>query len=139
MYLGVTPFPISTRNSAIGVAHLASKTAVRQMFVSTDPAMQRLAREANEILARGEGDVKGEPFEVLRMPDFEDMYGPGGDDELVPMGPVSPDKASIILHSSGEVAPCMGARPWGAHAGCGHGTHTNTMQVRPRFPNRSNS
>ena len=54
MYLGVTPFPISTRNSAIGVAHLASKTAVRQMFVSTDPAMQRIAREANEILARGE-------------------------------------------------------------------------------------
>ena len=43
MYLAVTPFPISIRNSPIAVAHLARKTGVRYMFVSSDPAMQRLA------------------------------------------------------------------------------------------------
>ena len=31
MYLGLTAFPISTRNSAIAVAHLVSKIGVRQM------------------------------------------------------------------------------------------------------------
>ena len=70
MYLGLTPFPISTRNSAVAVAHLVSKTGVKQMFVSSDPAMQRLAQEANEHLAKD-----GLEFEVLPMPLFEDIYG----------------------------------------------------------------
>ncbi|KAI0743085.1 acetyl-CoA synthetase-like protein [Daedaleopsis nitida] len=99
MYLGLTPFPISTRNSALAVAHLVSKTGVQQMFVSADPAMQRLAAETNELLAKD-----GLEFELLPMPDFVDMYGPGGDAELVPMGKVSPDKTCIILHSSGSTA-----------------------------------
>ena len=67
------------------------------MYVSADPAMQRLAREANEILAKD-----GKAFEPLPMPHFEDMYGPGGDEALVPMGDVSPDKPCLIIHSSGE-------------------------------------
>ncbi len=97
MYLGLTPFPISTRNSAIAIAHLVTKTGVKQMFVSADPAMQRLAHETNELLAKD-----GKEFELLPMPTYEDMYGPGGDDALVPMGKVSPNKTCIILHSSGE-------------------------------------
>ncbi|KAM5541012.1 hypothetical protein V8D89_005323 [Ganoderma adspersum] len=99
MYLGLTAFPISTRNSAIAVAHLVSKIGVRQMYVSADPAMQRLAQEANELLAKD-----GIEFEALPMPNFEDLYGPGGDDALVPMGKVSPDKTCIIIHSSGSTA-----------------------------------
>ncbi|KAI0758786.1 acetyl-CoA synthetase-like protein [Fomes fomentarius] len=99
MYLGLTTFPISTRNSALTVAHLVTKTGVKQMYVSGDPAMQRLAQEANEILAKD-----GLEFDFLPMPTFEDLYGPGGDEELVPMGKVSPDKTSIILHSSGSTA-----------------------------------
>ena len=106
MYLGLTAFPISTRNSAIAVAHLVAKIGVRQMYVSADPAMQRLAQEANELLAK---DGPGNAFEALPMPDFEDLYGPGGDgdgdDALVPMGRVSPDKTCIIIHSSGESGP----------------------------------
>ena len=81
------------------------------MFVSADPAMQRLAREANELLAE-----KGLEFEVLSMPTFEDMYGPGGDDALVPMGKVSPDKTCIILHSSGEQHSSECATPRGVRA-----------------------
>lgn len=97
MYLGLAPFPISTRNSAIAVAHLVSKTGVRQMFVSADPAMQRLAHDAIEILAKD-----GRELELLPMPTFEDMYTAGDDEALVPMGKVSPDQTAIILHSSGE-------------------------------------
>ena len=100
MYLAVTPFPISIRNSPIAVAHLVMKTGARKMFVSADPAMQRLAREANEILAK-----EGREFEFLPMPLFEDLYGPGGDDGLVPMGNVHQDKVAIIMHSSGTSEP----------------------------------
>ena len=100
MYLAVTPFPISIRNSPIAVAHLVMKTGVKKMFVSADPAMQRLAHEANEILAK-----EGRAFEFLPMPLFEDLYGPGGDDELVPMGKVDQDKVAIIMHSSGTFEP----------------------------------
>lgn len=103
MYLGLTPFPISTRNSAIGVAHHVSKTGVRQMFVSADPAMQRLAHETIELLAKD-----GLALDLLPMPTFEDMYGPGGDDAFVPMGKVSPDQTSIILHSSGKHSEALG-------------------------------
>ncbi|KAI0772397.1 acetyl-CoA synthetase-like protein [Trametes elegans] len=99
MYAGQTVFPISTRNSALGVAHLISKTGVRQIFVSADPAMQRLAHDAVELLAKD-----GLELELLPMPTFEDMYGPGGDDALVPMGKVHPDKTAIIIHSSGSTA-----------------------------------
>lgn len=100
MYLGLTAFPISTRNSAIAVAHLVSKIGVRQMYVSADPAMQRLAQEANELLLAKDGIE----FEALPMPNFEDLYGPGGDDALVPMGKVTRIRrasSSILLVSLG--------------------------------------
>ena len=136
MYLGLTAFPISTRNSAIAVAHLVSKIGVRQMYVSADPAMQRLAQEANELLLAKDGIE----FEALPMPNFEDLYGPGGDDALVPMGKVSPDKTCIIIHSSGEfgsgpadqpVASPLFPRSW-------HGTYVG-VQGRPRSRSQSSS
>ena len=99
MYLAVTPFPISIRNSPVAIAHLAMKTGVRHMFVSSDPAMQRLARQANEILAKD-----GHECVFLPYPLFEDLYGPGRDENLVSMGPVNEMKTSIIMHSSGEVS-----------------------------------
>ena len=97
MYLGLTPFPISTRNSAIAIAYFVRTLGIHQMFVSGDPAMQRLARETNALLAK-----EGKEFELLPMPAFEDLYGPGDDNALVPMGKVSPNKTCIILHSSGQ-------------------------------------
>ncbi|KAI0633130.1 acetyl-CoA synthetase-like protein [Trametes polyzona] len=99
MYLGLTAFPISTRNSPIAVAHLVSKTGVRQLFVSADPAMQQLANEAVKLLNKD-----GVELELLPMPTYKDLYGPGGDDALVPMGDVSPEKTCLILHSSGSTA-----------------------------------
>ena len=100
MYLGLTPFPISIRNSAIAIAYFVRTLGIQQMFVSVDPAMQRLARDTNALLAE-----EGKEFELLPMPTFEDLYGAGGDAALVPMGKVSPDKTCIIIHSSGESGP----------------------------------
>ncbi|KAF8196149.1 hypothetical protein BJ912DRAFT_846943 [Pholiota molesta] len=48
MKAGFTAFPISTRNSADGVAHLLAKTSSRLLFASADAAVARLA----ELLAR---------------------------------------------------------------------------------------
>ena len=100
MYLGLTPFPISTRNSAIAIAYFVRTLGIHQMVVSGDPAMQRLARDTNALLAK-----EGKEFELLPMPTFQDLYGPGDDDELVPMGEVDPNKTCVILHSSGEFSP----------------------------------
>ena len=38
---------------------------------------------------------------LLPVPCFGDLYGPGGDEALVPMGDVHEDRVSIIMHSSG--------------------------------------
>ncbi|KAI9058660.1 acetyl-CoA synthetase-like protein [Trametes sanguinea] len=99
MYLGLTPFPISTRNSALAVAHLVSKTGVQQMFVSADPAMQRLAKETISLLRKD-----GRELEILPMPTYNDIYGPGGDNALVPMAKANPNRTCLILHSSGSTA-----------------------------------
>ena len=72
------------------------------MYVSVSPAMQRLAREANEILTQ----ENGRGFDMLPMPEFEDLYGPGGDEQLVPMGHVDANNTLIMLHSSGMLVLC---------------------------------
>src|ERR1700742_5168579 len=46
MRCGLACFPSSTRNSAAAVAHLIRTTGLLQLFVSSDPAMQRLAHDA---------------------------------------------------------------------------------------------
>lgn len=99
MHLGFTPFPISTRNSAVGVAHLMGKTGILQLFVSPDPAMQRLAQQAIEILAKEGTDV-----EILNLPQFEDIYNDNNDFQDVEPGPIGPDTTVLILHSSGSTA-----------------------------------
>lgn len=101
MNLGYTAFPISTRNSPAAVAHLLSKTGVLQLFVSPDPAMQRLSREALDILARD-----GHKVEVLPVPQFEDLFLGGNNGKQAP--PVArteklkADGQALILHSSGK-------------------------------------
>ena len=64
--------------------------------------MQRLAREANEILTQ----ENGRGFDVLPMPEFEDLYGSGGDEQLVSMGHVDANNTLIMLHSSGMLVLC---------------------------------
>lgn len=98
MHAGLTAFPISTRNSVVGVAHLIRTTGLRLLFVSPDPAMQRLARDACAIL-KGEGIT----VDIISSPHFEELYN--GDNTQGSLAPVrnSPDPVVLILHSSGAL------------------------------------
>ncbi|TBU53497.1 acetyl-CoA synthetase-like protein [Dichomitus squalens] len=98
MYLGHTPFPISARNSSVAVAHLIRKTSLRQLFVSRDAAMQRIAHEAKEQLAND-----GYEVELLPLPEFTDLYNDGPEPDI-PMSRIVPDKPALILHSSGSTS-----------------------------------
>ena len=104
MHAGLTAFPISTRNSVIGVAHLIRTTELRLLFVSPDAAMQRTALDACAIL-KGEGiDIH-----ILPLPQFQDLYNQ--DDSSTSLTPVkyTPDPIVLILHSSGmpRYLPCL--------------------------------
>ncbi|KAI0350525.1 acetyl-CoA synthetase-like protein [Trametes cingulata] len=100
MYLGYTPFPISVRNSAVAVAHLIRRTSVRDLLVSHDAAMQRVAQEAKEELAK-----EGYEVNLLPVPTFDGLYkSTDGNATDIAMGPVAADKPAIILHSSGSTS-----------------------------------
>ncbi|TFK84744.1 acetyl-CoA synthetase-like protein [Polyporus arcularius HHB13444] len=98
MSRGDTPFPISTRNSALAVAHLVKQTGIQHLFVSSDPAMQRLAHEAAELRA-----ADGARVQTFQMPTFEDLYlkDEGVDFEVQKRGL---DEIVMIMHSSGSTA-----------------------------------
>ncbi|KAH7912513.1 hypothetical protein BJ138DRAFT_785417 [Hygrophoropsis aurantiaca] len=98
MYIGLSPFPISTRNSAAGVAHLLQATGVQKLFISKDPAMQRLSKEAIEALAK-----EGYSVETILMPQFSDLYTQG-EPEPVVLRKIGLDATAIIMHSSGSTA-----------------------------------
>lgn len=99
MHAGLTAFPISTRNSVVGIAHLIRTTNLRLLFVSPDTAMQRLALDACTLLKSEGIDVH-----ILPAPQFEDLYNQ--DSSVTQLAPVrsSPDPEILILHSSGSTA-----------------------------------
>lgn len=100
MHAGLTAFPISTRNSVVGVAHLIRATGLRLLFVSPDPAMQRIALDACEIL-KGEGIT----VNIVPAPQFGDLYNEDNtSNKLTPLRS-SPDPVVLILHSSGRSGP----------------------------------
>ncbi|KAF8488261.1 acetyl-CoA synthetase-like protein [Gautieria morchelliformis] len=101
MSLGCTAFPISTRNSPLAIAHLVSKMRVFQLFVSPDPAMQRLSRESLDLLAKD-----GHNVEILPTPRFEELFRGTGGKQTAPVAiqPLQIDRPGLILHSSGSTA-----------------------------------
>jgi acyl-CoA synthetase (AMP-forming)/AMP-acid ligase II len=101
---GYVAFPISPRNSALGVANLLVKTKCVHMFVSEDLAMKTLAENALEIL-RSDPELSKHPkVHKLSLPTFDYLY-PEEDDAFEPLSPFkcSIDTPAFILHSSGEV------------------------------------
>lgn len=109
MRLGLTPFPLSVRNSPVAVAHLINKAQLLQVFVSPDPAMQRLVAEARDILRRDGLDI-----EVMDMIQFEDLQdkleGTGVNDvarltEELKLQKVNMNDTAVIIHSSGIRIP----------------------------------
>ncbi|KAG7441925.1 acetyl-CoA synthetase-like protein [Guyanagaster necrorhizus] len=85
---GYTAFPISTRNSPAGVAHLLASTGYEYLFVSADSAMQEIARMQDGI-------------NLIPMPTFEDLYL---NNDSEPLPHVRPDleQLALIIHSSGS-------------------------------------
>jgi hypothetical protein len=99
MHAGLTAFPISTRNSVVGVAHLIRSTGLRLLFASPDLAMQRIALEATAILEK-----EGITFSVLAAPQFGELYNEDhSHKQLVPVRSCA-DPVVLILHSSGGLA-----------------------------------
>ncbi|EJC99569.1 acetyl-CoA synthetase-like protein [Fomitiporia mediterranea MF3/22] len=58
MRAGIQPFPISIRNSAIGVANMLQQTTACHIFVSADDAMQKVCRSALEEIGSGLSEYK---------------------------------------------------------------------------------
>ncbi|CDO76173.1 hypothetical protein BN946_scf185034.g6 [Trametes cinnabarina] len=99
MYLGHGVFPLSIRNSAVAIAHLTRRTALRHLFVSHDPAMQRLADEAKDILTK-----EGYEIEIVPLPEFRDLYNESKEGLDIEMAPQNDEKTCLILHSSGSTS-----------------------------------
>ncbi|KAJ3540826.1 hypothetical protein NM688_g6172 [Phlebia brevispora] len=93
---GLTPFLISTRNSAEAVRHLLTVTGAHLLFTSQEPAVQALAEEALQ---------NGPSVRKSYMPEFNDIFMPRGDGKLTFLGPQRDlDAPSIVLHSSGSTS-----------------------------------
>ncbi|THH09230.1 hypothetical protein EW145_g2182 [Phellinidium pouzarii] len=101
MRTGWTLFPISPRNSAPAVAALLSQTKATHLFVSVEPAIQRLADAA---LKQVDSEAA---IEKHAMPIFEDLFPTKGCDPSfipVPLANIDLDAHAIIFHSSGTTA-----------------------------------
>lgn len=95
MCAGYQAFPISPRNSPVAVAHLLASTRSKHVFVSSDPAMQKLADAASKT----EG---ASTFEVLPMPAFEQLFSNNTDNgRFLSTERLDLNRPAIILHSSG--------------------------------------
>ena len=105
MYAGHTPFPISIRNSAPAIAQLIRQTSMSVLLVSSDSAMQRLAHEAEGILAREDYAVQ-----ILPLPAFKDLYDGSEVGEFRRI-PVTEDTPALILHSSGMLLSLAALTP----------------------------
>ncbi|KAI0734153.1 hypothetical protein C8Q72DRAFT_770789 [Fomitopsis betulina] len=104
MRAGYVPFPISTRNSPAGVAHLLEKTGAKHLIVGLDPAMQSLAADAIQTLKSQHPSVT--VLTTSQMPVFGDLYSEhlGPVEVDVPYEKPSPQQLVFLLHSSGSTA-----------------------------------
>jgi acyl-CoA synthetase (AMP-forming)/AMP-acid ligase II len=104
MKAGFTAFPISTRNSADGIAHLLAKTSSRLLFASADAAVARLAEASCSIFA---ADNEGVCVPRVVVPAFEYFYNASPQaGEAVPTRVISDPSTTpcVIIHSSGTVS-----------------------------------
>ncbi|KAF7797380.1 hypothetical protein EIP86_008575 [Pleurotus ostreatoroseus] len=101
MSLGHIAFPLSPRNSPVVTAHLLEKVGVDYIFVSEDPDMQALAKEANELLvAKGLQAVNIVAMTSIMNLDPEDTTA-GLETGIKD---IADTDVAIILHSSGTTA-----------------------------------
>lgn len=110
---GIRPFPISIRNSAIGVANLIQQSGASHVFVTSDEAMQSVIKAAFKELkteTSGESGYGQRPppasISTLPMPTFEVLFPITDDTEKFHLLPATNtpdlDSPALILHSSGK-------------------------------------
>lgn len=102
MRLGLTPFPLSIRNSPIAIAHLIKKTQIQQLFVSPDPAMQRLRKDSLAILKQDGIDIEVMPMIQFDAISDESAQAVELDTVDLQVPKIDMSTLAIILHSSGE-------------------------------------
>ncbi|TFY76506.1 hypothetical protein EWM64_g7507 [Hericium alpestre] len=102
VYAGFVPFLISTRNSAVAVADLLSKTGVSRLLIGVEDSLHEVVDEAMKLL-KEQGNVMASVPQVA-APLFGDLYTQ--DDGEVPAKAAahSVDSPFVILHSSGSTA-----------------------------------
>ncbi|KIJ40867.1 hypothetical protein M422DRAFT_780553 [Sphaerobolus stellatus SS14] len=97
----ILPFALSTRNSAVAIAHLIRAKHVSYLWVTEGP-MKTLANEALNHL------TPDEVPSVFSFPTFSELFDEQNDfvstisDEV--LAPTALDRPALILHSSGSTA-----------------------------------
>ncbi|KAF9012818.1 acetyl-CoA synthetase-like protein [Hymenopellis radicata] len=107
MCANIVFFPISTRNSALAIAHLVNEVGVSHVFVGHDPALHDLMQQATELLRTKY--ISTNPPTALAMPTFEELFKDDWQTCLdregeLPRAPMNPDATALYLHSSGSTA-----------------------------------
>ncbi|EPQ58591.1 acetyl-CoA synthetase-like protein, partial [Gloeophyllum trabeum ATCC 11539] len=99
---GHVAFPISTRNSQLGTAHLLRESGAKYLFLSKDDVHQKLGTEAkNIVLQEGTRDITiVSPPEYAELFEKEDAHF----ELLSPMSKPKEQQPALILHSSGSTA-----------------------------------
>ena len=94
---GYTAFPISTRNSALAVVHLLTKTHIGHLIVGPEEPLQRLAHDALKKMEEQGQDVPS----MSTMPVFEDLYREEENFTLLSEYKEDMLEVTLYLHSSG--------------------------------------
>ncbi|KAJ7105399.1 acetyl-CoA synthetase-like protein [Mycena crocata] len=99
MALGLTAFPMSTRNNAKATAILIKETGALYMFTNTDGPINDLANETAEMLSKD-----GVLLDLLPMIGYEDIILGRDSPPVKRAQPTDDEDTVLILHSSGTTA-----------------------------------
>lgn len=98
---GHTPFPLSHRNTAVGMAHLLSESKMTALYTSADPLVQGLVNGALEVL-ESKGLATPTIFPVPSFDQFQE--GLESANLLPPMKTPEWSSTAVILQSSGSTS-----------------------------------
>ncbi|KAJ7457190.1 hypothetical protein B0H11DRAFT_2243454 [Mycena galericulata] len=98
---GCTVFPLSTRNSAIAIAHLIAESGIKYLLVSQDAHMQDIAHKADTVL-----QLKNVHIKIIPIPTYEEISTDEHADleALPPLQAIDDERVLLIAHSSGSTS-----------------------------------
>ncbi|KAJ7139272.1 hypothetical protein C8R44DRAFT_302385 [Mycena epipterygia] len=96
---GYQVFPISPRNSELGVMHLLQSTNCSHVLVSAEATTQQLLEGVVAAIT-----TQGGRLQLIPVPSFEHLFGVSNPPDFPPTPRPESDEVAIIMHSSGSVA-----------------------------------